>query len=166
MRQAVQTSSAGFPTGAVFAPPAGVTPTAYNGRATAHKIMYLNDVGKSRRSSKESSHVEIHRSALRCYTQQLYTTLVYVEHYVLGLCWWAWFVSRTAQFQERAKVLCNFEIGFPFQNLFAFSQFLICAAQFRNCVNLHIARNTYTNKQPRSFELSIIWMFLPGPSYQ
>ena len=52
------------------------------------------------------------------------------------------FVS-TAQFQECAEVLCNFEIRFLFQNWFAISQFLIYAGQFRNCTYLLIARNIY-----------------------
>ena len=74
---------------------------------------------------------------LSCYTLQ------YVERYI-SLCRWVGFVSGTAQFQEFAKVQRNFEIGFPFRNWFAISQFLICAVQFRNCRNLQIARNIYS----------------------
>ena len=49
----VQTFSASFPTGAIFASPAGVTPTAYDGHATAQQ-----NVWKSDRES-ELSHVEL-----------------------------------------------------------------------------------------------------------
>ena len=73
-------------------------------------------------------------------------TLYYVERYVLRLRRWAGFVSKTGQFQECAKVLRNFKIGFPFQNWLAISLFLICAVQFRKCVNLQIARNKYRSK--------------------
>ena len=41
--QTVQTFFAGFLTGAVFASPAGVTPTAYDGHATAHYTVGKSD---------------------------------------------------------------------------------------------------------------------------
>ena len=56
------------------------------------------------------------------------------------------FVSGIARIQVSAKVLRKFEIGFLFGISFAISQFLICAAQFRNCINLQIAWNVYMSK--------------------
>lgn len=41
--QTVQTFSASFPTGAIFASPAGVTPTAYDGHATAQQNVWKSD---------------------------------------------------------------------------------------------------------------------------
>ena len=84
-----------------------------------------------------------YRSALPCYTQQLYTILRRCRALRATIASMGGVCSRTRQFQECAKVLRNFEIGFPFRNWLAISQFLICAAQFRNCVNLQIAQNIY-----------------------
>ena len=65
------------------------------------------------------------------------------------------FLNCAAQFRNRYMwsllclhrnfeiALCNFQIGFPFRNWLAISQFPICAAQFRNWINLQIARNIY-----------------------
>ena len=83
----------------------------------------------------------MYRAALRSYTQQLCTTLRRALRGIITSMGGVWFVSGTGQFQECAKVLRNFEIGFPFRNWFPISQFLIFTAQFRNCVNLQIALN-------------------------
>ena len=64
-------------------------------------------------------------------------------------------LNLAVQFRNHVHLAAQFRnhvhLAAQFQNWFAISQFLICAVQFRNWVNLQIVRNVYSSNRNAGF---------------
>ena len=83
-----------------------------------------------------------HESALCCYTHRLSKLHRAISNLRNAILKSRKFGCAIWKLRKLGCTISKF-VCLKFRNWFPISQFLICATQFQNCVNLQIARNTY-----------------------